>query len=70
MAAKARDYAGYVPDFTDPAVEALAGVSVKEAVSIIEESTGIARAHDSEPVYEGWRRGIREALDPAERRKR
>lgn len=65
LAAKARHYAGFVPDHTAAAVEALSGLSVQDAASIADRSSAIGEVEGSEPSYEVWRRRIRLELEPA-----
>ncbi|OZM72040.1 enediyne biosynthesis protein [Amycolatopsis antarctica] len=66
FAAKARQYAGFVPAHTDSAVSALAGLTVAEAVGIA-DATDPGTAPElvpapAEPVYELWRQRIRDAV--------
>lgn len=59
LAAKARDYAGYVPDFIEAATLALGGVTVEECVALADRTEDASRAGGPLPPYELWRRAIR-----------
>ena len=64
FAAKARAYSGLVPDHTQTACTALAGISVDKAVSLADGTApaadaGSQDAAGSEPAYELWRQRIR-----------
>jgi hypothetical protein len=63
FAVKARTFAGHVPEHSAPAAEALAGLSVADAVAIADrteaESSGLDHTGDGVPLYEQWRRRIR-----------
>jgi enediyne biosynthesis protein E2 len=56
FAAKARSYAGSVPEHTAVACSALAGITVENAVALA-DATAVSSA-GSEPAYELWRRRI------------
>jgi enediyne biosynthesis protein E2 len=59
FAANARAYAGLVPDHTEAACSALAGISVDKAVSIAAATIVTSPSEGSEPAYELWRQRIR-----------
>lgn len=59
FAAKARDYAGHVPDFTEAATLALGGVTVAECVALADRAENAQRAGSPLPAYELWRQAIR-----------
>jgi enediyne biosynthesis protein E2 len=60
FAAKARSYAEFVPDHTSTAVQALAGLSVQDAVALADGASVAADAPGTLPPYERWRGGVRE----------
>jgi enediyne biosynthesis protein E2 len=67
FAAKARSYAGFVPAATRAAVTTLADLSVEAAVVLADgtrpaSETSQGSARDETPVYEQWRRNIRDQL--------
>lgn len=68
FAAKARSYAGHVPEHTRAATGALAGLSVEAAAALADDSAPAPGAVGGEPDYERWRKHVREQLDafPAE----
>ena len=59
FAAKARAYSGLVPDHTQAACSALAGISVDKAVSLADGTAPTAADAGTEPAYELWRQRIR-----------
>ncbi|MEV0460200.1 DUF1702 family protein [Catellatospora methionotrophica] len=62
FAAKARTYAGHVPEHTEAAVNALAGLDAAAAAQLADEvAEGGLDASDG-PHYESWRRRVRESL--------
>ena len=63
FAAKARAYSGFVPDHTQAACSALAGISVDKAVSLADGTAPTAADAGAEPVYELWRQRIRAHFD-------
>ncbi|WP_169944068.1 DUF1702 family protein [Microbispora sp. H11081] len=60
FAAKARSYAGFVPPHTEVATSALAGLSVRDAVALADDSEVTADPSASVPAYELWRGRVRE----------
>lgn len=58
FAAKARSYAGFVPEHTEVAVVALADVTVGAAVALADSGAVDAKAAGSVPPYEVWRRNV------------
>jgi hypothetical protein len=62
FAAKARDYAGFVPEHSERACEILAGLSVSRAAQLADEVSVTEGSTGPEPAYEAWRRRIRERL--------
>jgi hypothetical protein len=65
FAAKARDFAGHVPEHTALGTSALAGLSVAAAVSLADASAESADGSAREPAYEVWRRRVRERFASA-----
>lgn len=59
FAAKARTYSGTVPEHTDVAVSALAGVSVDAATALADEVAIDGPPTGPVPAYEEWRRRVR-----------
>jgi hypothetical protein len=60
FAAKARDYAGFVPPHTETAIEALADLSVPAASALADSGiVGLGGSGDL-PPYERWRTAVRE----------
>lgn len=59
FAAKARVYAGYVPEHTADAVEPLTGMSPEAAAVLADDCTVEATAACALPPYELWRQNIR-----------
>ncbi len=59
FAAKARAYAGLVPDHTMTACAALADISVDKAVALADATAVSSTSPGSEPPYEQWRLRIR-----------
>jgi hypothetical protein len=62
FAAKARTFAGFVPEPTEVAVAALAGLAVDKAAALADDVVAGGLPADAEPDYEVWRRAIREQL--------
>jgi hypothetical protein len=62
FAAKARDYAGYIPQHTETAVAALCGRGVAAAVELADRTEIDAVEKAELPAYEMWRRSIRTEL--------
>ncbi|RCG25374.1 DUF1702 family protein [Sphaerisporangium album] len=58
FAAKARDFAGFVPPHTELATSVLAGLTVGGAVALADDAAVSAPSSDV-PAYELWRRGVR-----------
>ncbi|HEX6472686.1 MAG TPA: DUF1702 family protein [Streptosporangiaceae bacterium] len=68
FAAKARDYAGFVPAHTEVATAALTGLSVESAVALADDSAVAPGGTDRLPAYELWRRRVSAYFQsPAER---
>lgn len=65
FAAKARDYAGTVPEHTELAARVLAGTTVADAVALADATEVTADTADSVPSYELWRNAIRSRLAEA-----
>jgi enediyne biosynthesis protein E2 len=63
FAAKARAYAGLVPDHTTTACSVLADISIDKAVALA-DATEVS-SPESEPAYEIWRQRIRAHFDGA-----
>jgi enediyne biosynthesis protein E2 len=63
FAAKARAYSGTVPDHSQEACSALAGISVDKAVTLADGTAPTAPEPGPEPVYELWRQRIRALFD-------
>ncbi|ACU75227.1 protein of unknown function DUF1702 [Catenulispora acidiphila DSM 44928] len=63
LAAKARDYADYVPEYTATAVQVLGGLSVSDASALADEASSAGEVAGPEPSYELWRLGIRAHFD-------
>jgi enediyne biosynthesis protein E2 len=59
FAAKARAYAGLVPDQTLAACQALAGISADQAVALADATAVTSAGPGAEPAYELWRERIR-----------
>jgi hypothetical protein len=59
LAAKARHYAGHIPQRTVSATRALGGLTVEEAVELADRTEAAAYAGGPHPAYELWRRAIR-----------
>jgi hypothetical protein len=64
FAAKARAYAGLVPEHTMTACSALGDISVDKAVSLADATEAGPAATGSEPAYELWRQRIRSHFAP------
>ncbi|ANW21526.1 DUF1702 family protein [Streptomyces clavuligerus] len=62
FAAKARDYAGTVPEHTHAATAALTGLTVEAAVRLADDSSVAGRESGSLPAYELWRQNIRSGI--------
>ena len=67
FAAKARHYAGFVPEHTVAAASAFGGLTIEEAVSIADNGSAIGDVEGDQPSYEIWRRRIRAELDTTAR---
>lgn len=67
FAAKARHYAGHVPEHTAAAVAALAGLSVESAVALADACAVPPTAPGAEPPYEQWRAAVRARLAAPDR---
>ena len=61
FAAKARSYAGLVPDHTEMAATVLADLSVADAVALA-DATAVHKNAGTAPAYELWRQNIRAKL--------
>ncbi|MFC6079831.1 DUF1702 family protein [Sphaerisporangium aureirubrum] len=59
FAAKARDYAGYVPRHTEAATAVLTGLTVADAVALADATAVAPRDAGRVPAYELWRGNIR-----------
>jgi hypothetical protein len=59
LAVRARDYAGFVPDYTAAAARVLGDVSVEDAVAIADSTSAAGEVPGPVPAYEMWRRRIR-----------
>jgi enediyne biosynthesis protein E2 len=59
LAAKARDYAGYVPGESADSTLVLAGMTVAEAVALADSTEEDAHRGGPLPAYELWRQSIR-----------
>jgi enediyne biosynthesis protein E2 len=59
LAVKARAYAGFVPEHTDTACQALTDLSVDKAVAVADDTAVTAQATGPVPPYEVWRQRIR-----------
>ncbi|GAA3795691.1 DUF1702 family protein [Sphaerisporangium flaviroseum] len=59
FAAKARDFAGFVPEHTETATAVLAGLSVEAAVALADATAVESAGSEPVPAYELWRRGVR-----------
>ncbi|MEZ0075138.1 DUF1702 family protein [Planotetraspora sp. GP83] len=66
FAARARSFAGFVPDHTEVATAVLAGLSVEDAVALADAAA--VDAGDSVPAYELWRRNVSAHFIAAENR--
>ncbi|OLF10326.1 DUF1702 family protein [Actinophytocola xanthii] len=67
FAARARTYAGHVPEHSRVGVEVLTGLPVPSAVALADE-TAVAPdtvGEDGSPAYEVWRRRIRDSFSQA-----
>lgn len=62
FAAKARSYAGFVPEHTEVATRALGAGSVAEAVAVADGTEYAAVPGGPQPAYELWRRRIRDDI--------
>lgn len=62
FAAKARSYAGHVPEHSEQAVRVLAGVGVEEAATLADEVAVDWPAQSGEPRYEIWRTRVRDLV--------
>ncbi|SFB25314.1 Protein of unknown function [Amycolatopsis marina] len=62
FAAKARDYAEFVPQHTKNALRTLAGLSVRAAVDLADGTAPGSGVPGPVPAYESWRRRIRDGL--------
>jgi enediyne biosynthesis protein E2 len=65
FAIKARSYAGFVPEHTQVAARALAGLTVEAAVALADGSAVSTSASPEEPAYELWRARVRAGLPAA-----
>lgn len=59
LAAKARDYADYVPEYTTTATRVFGALTVAEASALADEASAAGERPGPEPSYEMWRRAIR-----------
>jgi hypothetical protein len=59
FAAKARSYAGFVPDYTHAAIAALTGVPTESAVALADDTAVEPGGPGSIPDYEIWRGRVR-----------
>uniref|UniRef100_UPI003F4953D8 DUF1702 family protein n=1 Tax=Nocardia suismassiliense TaxID=2077092 RepID=UPI003F4953D8 len=62
FAAKARNYAGYVPDHTTQVVAVFTGRSIDAAIAIADDTEISAEGNAAVPQYELWRDRIRQAV--------
>ena len=62
FAAKARSFAGYVPEHTSAAVAVLAGLPVEDAVRLADDTAVDAARAGAVPAYELWRGAVRARL--------
>jgi hypothetical protein len=62
FAIKARSYAGFVPEHTQLAARALAGLSVEASVALADDSAVTEGASPQEPAYELWRQRVQAGL--------
>jgi hypothetical protein len=62
FAAKARAFAGYIPEHSEAAVEALAGMSWEKAAHLADEVAVGGLESDTYPRYEVWRAKVRETV--------
>jgi hypothetical protein len=68
LAVKAREFSGFVPEYTAAAADALGGgLTVARAVAIADETSSAGDAGGPVPSYELWRRRIRANFEPAAR---
>ncbi|GFJ96565.1 hypothetical protein Prum_102070 [Phytohabitans rumicis] len=58
FAAKARDFAGFVPPHTELATEILAGISVSAAAILADDVAADGFGQSAEPDYEVWRQRV------------
>jgi enediyne biosynthesis protein E2 len=65
FAAKARSYAGFVPEYTHAAVAALTGQSTEQAVAIADAAAVHSAAGSHLPAYELWRQAVRSHFGPS-----
>ncbi|WP_214110391.1 DUF1702 family protein [Acrocarpospora catenulata] len=63
FAAKARDYAGHVPEHSAEAVTVLAGLPVAAAAALADDSAADPAAKSAVPAYELWRENVRTRLN-------
>jgi enediyne biosynthesis protein E2 len=62
FAAKARSYAGFVPDYTQAAAVALTGLRVDAAATLADATSPGPAGAGGVPAYELWRQNIRDRL--------
>lgn len=67
LAAKARDYADYVPEYTATATQVLGGLTVADASALADEASAAGERPGPEPSYEMWRRAIRAHFEASAR---
>lgn len=65
FAAKARSFAGFVPQHTEVATSVLAGLSVEDAVALADGTAVETGGTDQVPAYELWRRRVRAHFIPS-----
>jgi len=68
LAVKAREFSGFVPEYTAAAARVLGGLTVPEAVAIADETSNAGDVDGPVPSYEIWRRRIRANFAPAAHR--
>ncbi|GIH67827.1 DUF1702 family protein [Sphaerimonospora thailandensis] len=70
FAARARDHSGFVPAHTEVATSALAGLSVRDAVALADDTAVEPGAPGPVPPYEQWRSRVRAHFELVEQRGR
>ncbi|WP_425247272.1 DUF1702 family protein [Streptomyces sp. NEAU-NA10] len=62
FAAKARHHAGFVPEHTATTLKALTGLTAEAAARLADDTAPLALQSAGVPMYELWRRNVRERL--------